>query len=335
MDDSDDEDNKKRPEGAPGGMPMKVTPLDNDEELQRRLDRLRGNVVVTPKQNTPEQDSELIEQQNSEKIFNRRLKQREKESTSLRKGGKGNVGKKRSSIESSLKFRLPETPPPSFDEYWDGVADQWIPHSTPLSGHPEPPFFYYDRDFPPLNKSIQRSHLPPITPKTPLPPILPSTPRETSFLSPAEASVLPLRKKPPSIDSFPSPLNINDFSRPNTDVFDEKNNTITKTPEKAPPPPIGQKQLPQELNKIFPDVDDTIKEKADTFKERTLDIDELVEKVGRAEKSEAIFEFEFFSGGKNLKFDSFVKRFDLTTENTNFIDFLQSEYCKEILQQVI
>ena len=104
------------------------------------------------------------------------------------------------------------------------------------------------------------------------------------------------------------------------------------TPKKAPLPPIGQKQLSQELNKIFPDVDNTIKEKADTFKERTLDIDELVEKVVRAEKSEAIFEFEFFSGGKNLKFDSFVKRFDLTTENINFIDFLQSEYCKEILQ---
>ena len=312
---------------------MKVTPLDNDEELQRRLNRLRGNVVVTPTQNTPEQNSELIEQQqNSEKIFNRRLKKRQKESTGLRKGGKGNVGKKRSSIESSLKFKLPETPPPSFDEYWDGVADQWIPHSMPLSGHPEPPLFYYDRDFPPLNKSIQRSHLPPITPKTPLPPILPSTPRETSFLSPAEASVSPLRKKLQPIDSFPSPPNINDFSKPITDVFDEKNNTITITPKKAPLPPIGQKQLSQELNKIFPDVDDAIKEKADTFKERTLDIDELVEKVGRAEKSEAIFEFEFFSGGKNLKFDSFVKRFDLTTENINFIDFLQSEYCKEILQ---
>ena len=46
-DDSDDEDNKKGPGGTPGGTPMKVTPLDGDEELQRRLDRLRGNVVVT------------------------------------------------------------------------------------------------------------------------------------------------------------------------------------------------------------------------------------------------------------------------------------------------
>ena len=35
---------------------------------------------------------------------------------------------------------------------------------------------------------------------------------------------------------------------------------------------------------------------------------------------------------KNLKFDSFVKKFGLTTEDINFIKFLQSEYCKEILQ---
>ena len=76
-----------------------------------------------------------------------------------------------------------------------------------------------------------------------------------------------------------------------------------------------------------------MKEKADTFKERTLDIDELVEKVGRAEKFVAAFEFEFFTGSKNSKFNSFLERFGLTTENMDFIDFLQSEYCKEILQQ--
>ena len=104
------------------------------------------------------------------------------------------------------------------------------------------------------------------------------------------------------------------------------------TPKKAPLSPIGQRQLSRELNKIFPDVDNTIKEKADTFKERTLDINELVEKVGRDEKSEATFESEFFSSGKNSKFDSFVEKFGLTTENINFIGFLQSEYCKEILQ---
>ena len=72
--------------------------------------------------------------------------------------------------------------------------------------------------------------------------------------------------------------------------------------------------------------------KADTFKERTLDIDDFVEKIGKNEESEATFEFEFFNGGKNSKFDSFVKKFGLTSENIQFVKFLQSEYCKEILQ---
>ena len=41
-------------------------------------------------------------------------------------------------------------------------------------------------------------------------------------------------------------------------------------PKNAPLRPIGQKQLSQELNKILPDVDNTIKEKTDTFKEQLL-----------------------------------------------------------------
>ena len=60
-DDSDDQDNKK----GPGGTPVKVSPLDDDEELQQRLDRLRGNVIVKSKQqqqNTPEENSELMAQ---------------------------------------------------------------------------------------------------------------------------------------------------------------------------------------------------------------------------------------------------------------------------------
>ena len=44
------------------------------------------------------------------------------------------------------------------------------------------------------------------------------------------------------------------------------------------------------------------------------------------------FEFEFFTGRVNPKFDSFVQRYGLTNENIQFVDFLQSDYCKEILQ---
>ena len=161
---------------------------------------------------------------------------------------------------------------------------------------------------------FKKSIYPPITPKTTLPPPPSNTPRETSFLTP-EGSVSPLRNKLPFTSPLPSKPNMNNFSRPITDITDQKNNTISTTPKKIPLPPIGQKQLSKQLHKIFPDVDDTIKERADTFKERNSDIDELVEKVGRTEESESTIEFEFFSGGENFKFNSFVKSFGLTTEN--------------------
>ena len=86
-----------------------------------------------------------------------------------------------------------------------------------------------------------------------------------------------------------------------------------------------------ELQNIFPDVDKTIQETAETFKERHDDIDELVKKVSSTEDSEITFEFEFFTGGTKAKFDSFVKKFGLTNENIDFVDFLQSDFCKEIL----
>lgn len=175
---------------------------------------------------------------------------------------------------------------------------------------------------------FQGRNLLPINPKvidqsslysTPLPPI-------ASEISPAEKSISSLRNKLASIDPFPSLPSINDFSRPITDVVDEKNKTIEITPKKILLPPIGQKQLSEELNKIFPDVDDTIKEKENSFKKRMQNIQELVEKIGRNEESELIFEFEFFNGGTNSKFESFIKRFGLTTKNRQFVNFLQSEY---------
>ena len=125
---------------------------------------------------------------------------------------------------------------------------------------------------------------------------------------------------------------MDNFSRPITEITDEKNNTISITPKNPVLPPIGQRQLSQQLQKFFPDVDSTIEEKADTFKERNEDIDELIKKISSTEESEVTFEYEFFTGGINSKSNSFVKRFGVTNENMKFVDFLQSDFCKEILQ---
>ena len=325
-DQNDDDDNDDNNDNGPEGG----TPGASDEELLRRLRRLRGNEEDKDEREELLRRYAHLRRNNEvpEEFFDRRIRQRQKEITGLKKGAKGNVKRKRSSIEPHLKFRLPDTPPPTpYDPYWEGVAEDLIPNSLPLSDPPQPPpFEYNEEDFPPLDRIPRR--LPPIestTPSfypTPLPPISSDTPQ----------SISPLRNKLPSIDPLPSLPNVNDFSRPITELVDEKNNTIEITPKKIDLPLIGQKQLSKELNKLFPDVDETIKEKENIFKERTENITDLVERVGENEESELTFQFEFFQGGENSKFDTLMKRFGLTTENKNFVEFLQSEYCRKILE---
>ena len=183
---------------------------------------------------------------------------------------KGIVNKRRSSIN----FRLPDTPPltpQEQDEYWHDVGENWLgtPAST-ISGLPAPAqptsLFNYDQDFPPLSKHILSKNLPSVSPS-----------RETSFLSP-EGSVSPLRNKLPNIAPLPSRLSVDNFSRPFTEITNEKNNTIFITPKKPVLPPIGQRQLSQQLQKFFPDVDSTIEKTSETLTERSEDIDELIKK---------------------------------------------------------
>ena len=89
------------------------------------------------------------------------------------------------------------------------------------------------------------------------------------------------------------------------------------------------------LQSIFPDVNETIKEEPETFKEKIEDLDEIINKVSNIDNDQdeqKIFEFEFFTGGANQKFDSFVQKFGLSSENLEFLDFLQWDYCEEILE---
>ena len=248
------------------------------DEITRRFDRLRGNtpLEVSPF-NTKEKNSRMIAQKNCQKVLDQRLNRREKELSQL---PTGNVKKKRSSI----KFKLPGTPLVNLqqvNEYWDDIAEnskstpvpQDLSTPAPLSGPPkeQPSLFDYDRDSPPLSKYVQKRNLPPLVKpssgKTSL-----ETSRETSFLFPESLS--PLRNRLPSIAPLPSRAVVDKFSRPITEITNEKNNTISITPKKPVLPPIGQKQLSTELQKIFPDVDKTIQETAETFKE----IDEIVKK---------------------------------------------------------
>ena len=142
------------------------------EEIEHRLNRLYGNALleVSPL-NTKEENSRIITQKNWQKVLDQRFNQREKE---LSQQPKGNVKKKRSCIRSSMRFRFPDTSPvtPSFNDYWDDVAENWkntpapqdLSTPAPLSGPPEeqPYLFDQDRDFPPLSKYVQKKNLLPI-----------------------------------------------------------------------------------------------------------------------------------------------------------------------------
>ena len=93
--------------------------------------------------------------------------------------------------------------------------------------------------------------------------------------------------------------------------------------------------MSQQLQSIFPDVNEIIKEESETFKERIEDLDEIINKVSNVDNDQdeqKISEFELFTGGANQKFDLFVQKFGLSSENSEFLDFLQWDYCKEILQ---
>ena len=114
----------------------------------------------------------------------------------------------------------------------------------------------------------------------------------------------------------------------------KKNNTIAITP-KRPVPNIEERNSSEQLQSIFPDVNETIKEECETFKEKIEDLDEIINIVSNIDDDQdeqKIFEFESFTGGKNQKFDLFVQKFGRSSENMEFLDFLQWDYCKEMLE---
>ena len=192
--------------------------------------------------------------------------------------------------KSSINFNFPDTPP-----------------QTPPQRSNRRKFDEDEEDFPPLPDFLE-----------------PTSPRETSSLF-SDGSLSPLRNKLPNIASLPSKPTIDNFVRLITQITDEKSNTIAITP-KRPLPKIEERNLSQQLQSIFPDVNEIIKEESETFKEKIEDLDEIINKVSNIDNDQdeqKIFEFEIFTGGTNQKFDSFVQKFGLSSENMEFLDFLQ------------
>ena len=83
---------------------------------------------------------------------------------------------------------------------------------------------------------------------------------------------------------------------------DQLLNYFYNTKKKTILEPIGERQLSEQLQGIFPDVYETIKKESQTFKERIVDLDKIIDKLSKSSESATInqvtFEFEFFTGGQ-------------------------------------
>ena len=218
------------------GPPQPRTPQQEMDDIVRRLDILRGNTPDVFPGNTPAQNSAIIARQNQERSQNRQIKQREKE---ISKIPKGIVNKRKSSIN----FNFPDSPlytPPQRSYRRDFEDFPPLPH-----------FVNDEEDFPPPPHFLE-----------------PTEPRETSFFfsdgtQPEGLSLL--RNKLRNIAPLPSKPTIYNFARPITQMTDEKNNTIAITP-KRPVPKVEESNLSEQLQSIFFDVNETIKEESETFR---------------------------------------------------------------------
>ena len=63
--------------------------------------------------------------------------------------------------------------------------------------------------------------------------------------------------------------------------------------------------MSEQLSKIFPNINDLKKQDEEQFKEDVDNLTEILIKIG---EDDMPFEFEFFTGGKNEKFDDFIRR---------------------------
>ena len=85
---------------------------------------------------------------------------------------------------------------------------------------------------------------------------------------------------------------------------------------------------------MFSNVNEVIKEDSESSKEKIDNLNGMLNKIGVDDDKddEKVFELEFFTSGKNPKFDKYIQHFGLTSDNLEFLDFIQSEYRKEILE---
>ena len=152
-------------------------------------------------------------------------------------------------------------------------------------------------------------------------------PADNNFIKPQLLPKAELLTKP----QLPPELLLDEFARPLTKIIDAKKNNIEIIPKKEVS--INETNLSEQPTKFFPNIDEVEKEKQDgeKYEEEVKNLTEILSKIG---EDETPFEFEFFSGGKNEKFDHICPGLGLLSDNLDFLDFLQSHECKKYLYRI-
>ena len=117
------------------------------------------------------------------------------------------------------------------------------------------------------------------------------------------------------------------FSAPTTKLLDGETIEIVHPTVKID----EERQISEKLQQLFPDVEKISEENKKT--DVTADFDNLSETLSAIEPNQIVpFEFEFFKGGKNAKFVEILESIDSSADTREFIDFLQGNICKRILE---
>ena len=124
----------------------------------------------------------------------------------------------------------------------------------------------------------------------------------------------------------PKPI-IDNFARPLTKIIDDEKNTIQIIPKKKEVG-LNETNLSEQLSKIFPNINEVNKQDEEKFKE---DVNYLMEILTRIGEDDTPLEFEFFTGGKNKKKFYINRDIGPSSNNLDFLDFLQSNQCKQVL----
>ena len=116
------------------------------------------------------------------------------------------------------------------------------------------------------------------------------------------------------------------FSRPITKILDGETIEITPRQEIT-----EERQISDKLEALFPDIQ-KISER-NKLADVEPDFENLSETLTAISRSDIVpFEFEFFKGGNNENFSSIVRGLDSGADTVDFLNFLQSNVCKKILE---